>query len=428
LPELYPQQKAFVEDQARYTVVEATVKAGKTCACLAWILKLAFRPGNEGKVFWWVAPIFPQTKIAYRRLKGWLTERPELAKFNESELMVTLANGAVITFKGADNPDSLYGESVFGAVIDEASRCKEEAWHAVRSTLTSTRGPLKIIGNVRGRKNWAYQLARRAEAGEQGLSYHKLTAWDAVEAGVLAAEEIEDAKRLLPEAVFRELYLAEPSDDGGNPFGLDAIEGCVGELSAEPPVAIGVDLAKSADWTVVIGVDERGRCCLYERWQDSWQQTTRRLVDILLQHQEAVVQVDSTGVGDPIVEDLQQTVPNVEGFKFSSTSKQQLMEGLAVAIQRGEIGYPEGPIAAELREFEYSVRRTGVSYSAPEGLHDDCVCALALAVSGWRRFMPLGISTLDGMEREREREQAGGRVEREPEEIMVRLNAWTERD
>jgi hypothetical protein len=56
------------------------------------------------------------------------------------------------------------------------------------------------------------------------------------------------------------------------------------------------------------------------------------------------------------------------------------MEGLAVAIQQKRVTYPEGPIVSELEAFEYSYHRTGVSYSAPEGLHDDCVCALALAV------------------------------------------------
>jgi hypothetical protein len=89
--------------------------------------------------------------------------------------------------------------------------------NTVRSTLTATRGPARIIGNVKGRKNWFFALCRRAEAGEAGLSYHKLIAADAVDAGVLADEEVEDARRILPDAVFRELYLAEPSRVGQSP-------------------------------------------------------------------------------------------------------------------------------------------------------------------------------------------------------------------
>lgn len=59
------------------------------------------------------------------------------------------------------------------------------------------------------------------------MRYTKITALDAVNAGVLDEEEIEDARRTLPEAVYRELYLAEPSDDGGNPFGIVAIGDCI---------------------------------------------------------------------------------------------------------------------------------------------------------------------------------------------------------
>ena len=40
-------------------------------------------------------------------------------------------------------------------------------------------------------------------------------------------EEIADAKRNLPAQVFKELYEAEASDDGGNPFGLSSILGCI---------------------------------------------------------------------------------------------------------------------------------------------------------------------------------------------------------
>jgi len=62
------------------------------------------------------------------------------------------------------------------------------------------------------------------------------------------------------------------------------------------------------------------------------------------------------------------------------------MEGLAVAIQAREVSFPEGPITAELLAFEYQYSRTGVRYGAPEGMHDDCVDALALAVR--RRTRP----------------------------------------
>jgi hypothetical protein len=100
--------------------------------------------------------------------------------------------------------------------------------------------------------------------------------------------------------------------------------------------------------------------------------------------------VDSTGVGDPIVEGLQAGNNLVEGYHFTRQSKQQLMEGLAAAIHQKRVRYPSGLIVSELESFQYQYAASGVTYSAPDGLHDDCVCALALAV---RRMatMPPGV-------------------------------------
>ncbi|CAB4130415.1 hypothetical protein UFOVP119_39 [uncultured Caudovirales phage] len=395
-PWLYPaQSKAIFEcldiegNPARYAVIEASTKAGKTVGCAAWIVEQAIMNGGVNRNFWWIAPVYPQAKIAYRRIKAGLPIGSFVA--NEQDLTIRLIpTFSTIWFKSGEKPDNLYGEDVYAAVIDEGSRLREEAWIAVRSTLTATRGPIRIIGNVKGRSNWHYRLARKAEAGAIGYAYAKLTAYDAVAGGVLDAAEIEDAKRALPEAVFRELYLAEPSDDGGNPFGLKHIDACIAPLSTSRPEAIGIDLAKSHDWCVAIGLDRNGQCCGFERWQAPWETTERKILD-LIAHVPTLI--DSTGVGDPIVERLQSKRHSVEGYKFSSQSKQRLMEGLAVAIQSGGVKYPDGPIKHELDVFEYKYTRTGAVYSAPEGLHDDCVVALALAVEQLRIVNPHLINT-----------------------------------
>ncbi|CAB5220279.1 Terminase-like family [uncultured Caudovirales phage] len=393
-PWLYPKQREAIFDcvdingkASRYAFIEASTKAGKTSACIAWLFEKAI-VGKKGQNFWWVAPVYTQAKIAFRRMKDGVPKTLYVA--NESELFIRLANGATIWFKSAEKPDNLYGDDVHAAVIDEASRAREEAWHAIRSTLTATKGPIRAIGNVKGRKNWFFKLARIAEAGAEGMSHAKLNAWDAVAGGVLDKAEIEDARRLLPENVFKELYLAEASDDEGNPFGFKHITACTAELSENPPVAIGVDLAKSVDWTVVVGIDKDGVVCGLERWQHvPWGETTARLKGLIGGYPATV---DSTGVGDPIVEDLQTECYGVRGFQFTSPTKQRLMEGLALAIQSHQIKFPPGPIKQELELFEYVFTRTGVRYSAPDGYHDDCVMALALAVDRWREVMPLGLS------------------------------------
>ena len=188
--------------------------------------------------------------------------------------------------------------------------------------------------------------------------------------------------------MYRELYEAEPSDDVGNPFGLEAIMACKGEISTKPSVCFGVDLAKSVDWTVIIGLDDDGAVSYFERFQLDWDGTERRVISAI--GDEAAL-VDSTGVGDPIFERLQKQNPLIEGFKFTQGSKQQIMEGIAVAIQNREVVIPDNVLLQELLDFEYEYTRTGTKYSAPVGLHDDAVCAFALAVHKKRNNPSFGV-------------------------------------
>jgi hypothetical protein len=443
-PKMYPKQHAAIFEERRFSIIEATTKSGKSSSALVWLCEQAFKQTVKGRNVWWVAPVYAQARIMFERLKRKLPAN--LISVNNGNLTITLLpNECTIWFKSGERPDSLYGDDVYGAVLDEFSRMREEAWFAVRSTLTATRAPARLIGNVRGR-GWAWKLARRAEKNDDpSLAYHKITAWDAVDAGVLARSEIEDAQRILPEMVFRELYLAEAADDGSNPFGLEHIEACcVNALSSEPVACFGVDLARKRDWTVIIGLDRWGQMTHFERFQKPWPEQ----ISIVRERVGAVpAYVDATGVGDPVVQLIQRPVQpgelntasgtyrstttpdemlggttgdgfaeriswgemsenerieaqrnadalrrtfgdtSIEGYLFTGKSKQGLMESLAVAIQHRNVRFPrelelgrEHPLKIELDAFEYQFGKTQYKYSAPEGEHDDCVMALALAV------------------------------------------------
>lgn len=379
-PNLYPKQLAAIFSPERIAVIEASTKSGKTTGCLVWIVEQTFGL-REGQSVWWVAPVYPQAEIAFKRLKHFLRVGGMPFVANETHLTMTLVNDVVIHFKTGEKPDNLYGEDVFAVVLDEATRMREESWFAIRTTITHTRGMVRIIGNVKGRKNWAFRMARKAENGAVGMSWARITARDAVEAGILKQEEIDAAQRDLPERVFQELYGAVPGDDEGNPFGLDHIRKCVKPLSRKQPVVWGWDLAKSVDWTVGIGLDKDGRVCRFHRWQHPWT-LQEKLIKEKTNGLPALV--DSTGVGDPILEHLQEDGgSNFQGFKFTGISKQQLMEGLVVGVQQEKMGFPEHskevPIQGELESMEYTYTRSGVKYSAPPGLNDDCVMGLGLA-------------------------------------------------
>jgi phage FluMu gp28-like protein len=373
-PFLTTYQQAILDAPERYTITAAATKCGKTASHIIWIFEQALQLKDNQSV-WWIAPVYQQAEIAFRRMKSQVSEKDFFIS-NESKLTLILPNGARIEFKSGEKPDNLYGDDVYAAVVDEASRMREESWYALRSTLTATKGKCKLIGNVKGKKNWFYKLGERARLGEADYKFFKITAYDAAKEGILDVEEIEQAKRDLPEFVFKELYLAEPGDDNSNPFGLDNIRKCYAPISNGTPIAFGIDLAKYTDWTVITGLDNQNRVCFTDRFQHDWQQTKQRIIQVV---GRTPAHIDATGIGDPIVEDLQRILPNIKGFKYTSQSKQQLMEGLVMEIQQHTIFFPEEPYGFELENFEYEYTRTGVKYSAPSGMHDDAVNSIALA-------------------------------------------------
>ena len=221
-PKLTSYQKGFLYNESRFTITEASTKVGKTFAHIWWIYERAHESWNKDNYnHWWVAPVYSQTKIAFKRLKAKLG-KTGVYKINESNLTITCPNGAIIHFKSADKPDNLFGEDVYSIVFDEAPRAKVDAFYALRSTITSTGGDMKLIGNFGGISNWMHQLKEKAKTDKQ-YAYFKVTAWDAVNEGILEESEILQAQKDLPLKIFKQLYLAEEQESDDQLCTFDAI-------------------------------------------------------------------------------------------------------------------------------------------------------------------------------------------------------------
>jgi hypothetical protein len=328
---------------------------------------------------------FPAAYFAptYKLLEGSFKEflqrlEPAIHKKHDNQF-IELKTGGGIDFWSMENQLAGRSRKYKRAIIDEAAfnRNLWGTWtEAIRPTLTDLKGDAWFMSTPKG-KNDFYKLFMRGRGDEPNwMSWQMPTSTNPH----IDLSEIEDARKDLPELAFSQEYLAEFNDNVANPFGFNFIKMCTVQMSYEPAVCYGIDLAKSVDWTVIIGLDRFGQVCHLDRFQRPWNETK----NIIMQLPRVPLRIDSTGVGDPIVEDIQRTRDQVTGVKYTSQTKQQLMEGLAVGIQQRKIAFPEGVITAELESFEYEMTRTGVKYTAPPGLHDDCVNALALAWAEWQ--------------------------------------------
>lgn len=379
LPDLHPAQLDIVETAKRFNVLQCGRRFGKTVLGLYLAVNKAVQMGVP---VGWFAPTYKMLHEQWQEAIA--MARDVIIAASKQERQLTFSGGGRIDFWSLENPDAGRGRKYAMVVVDEASivRELELAWtSAIRPTLTDLRGGAWFLGTPKGR-NYFHTLYTKGQdsQSEEWRSWRYATTMNPY----MSVHEVAGAKADLPDHVYSQEYEGVPADDAGNPFGLDAIRECtIAAPTGRPPHVWGIDLAKSSDWTVCLALDADGAVAVCDRWQGPWEQTIERLLRTVT---TGLAYVDSTGVGDPIVEALQKRAPGrFEGFKFTSASKQQLMEGLTLALQQKTIRIPRGVVQNELESFEYEyTRHGGVKYSAPSGLHDDAVCALALAVAAKR--------------------------------------------
>jgi len=102
---------------------------------------------------------------------------------------------------------------------------------------------------------------------------------------------------------------------------------------------------------------------------------------------------ERNSIGQPNIELLREHVhvlagpDRMFGFNTSATTKPQLIQRLAAAIEHDGFLVPV-EYADELRSYQVSVGESGhAKFGAPDGAHDDRVISLALSLwaitSGW---------------------------------------------
>jgi hypothetical protein len=161
---------------------------------------------------------------------------------------------------------------------------------------------------------------------------------------------------------------------------LERRESYAGEFVA------GIDFAQTQDYTVIMVMDRATRQVVdYDRFrQMDWSMQRGRIMTMHDKWGLQTIIAERNSAGSPNVEALQKEGLPVIAFDTTPKSKPPLIESLVLAFDRDEIGVLDDPIIrGELMAYERTVTATGRSqYSAPSGLHDDCVMALALAWYG----------------------------------------------
>jgi phage terminase large subunit-like protein len=246
------------------------------------------------------------------------------AVIRQSERMVTLPGGGSVQVKSADNPDSLRGEGLDFLGMDECAYTHEDAWTAaLRPALSDRLGKAMFISTP-SRRNWFFRIWQRGIDDDPEWKSFRFPTSDNP---FIQPTEIEAARGMLPDRLFRQEYLAEFIEDEGAVF--RNIAACITSSIPERAAHVGHRLVMGADWgkhndytALSVGCAD----CKVELARDRFNQidyAVQRARLGALAESWAVTNIlaESNAMGEPIIEQLQRDGLPVRGFVTSATSK-----------------------------------------------------------------------------------------------------------
>ena len=377
-PAHHPGQTRILSERKRFNVAACGRRFGKSLLAI----ELVSEPALKGLPTQWFAPSYKILEDAWRQTKTVL--EPVIREKNESSKRIELVTGGTIEFWTLDGEDPARSRKAARAIIDEAGLVAglADKWNmAIRPVLADYRGDAFFFGTPKGRNFfWEAYTFGQDPLNTDWASWQMPTSTNPY----IHPDEIKAAQIGMPDRAFRQEFLAEFIEDAGGVFrGVsDVVAIGVKSRTATGPVTMGVDIARVNDFTVITIVDSLGNQCYFERFnQISWERQIERICSVSSQFGNPKIYLDSTGVGDPIFEQLRKKGLRVEGYKFSNKSKEDLIDNLAILIEKKSVSLLDIPEQTnELQAYAYEMTAArNVRMNAPEGMHDDTVISLALA-------------------------------------------------
>jgi hypothetical protein len=336
-----------------------------------------------------------QSDVFWSYLKRWLQPliTSKSAYKNETKRVIELSTGGAIKVKTGRDADTLRGFDADKLILDECAFLDPSAWQEVGAPMLADRDGTAIFLSTPKRKNWFYVMYNRAIADTTG----RWAAWHGTtfDNPHLSKQAVDELVMDMTEDGYRQEILAEFLEGSGQVFRhVDAcatIKAPTRENPAEPyagDFCMGVDTAQQQDYTVLTVMDRTTRQMVdLDRFNRvSWESYRQRIKTMFERWKPGVIEFEINSVGSPNFEALANDGLPVRAFETTAVSKPPLIESLILAFERKEITIFDDPVlVGELGAFERRVSASGRSqYSAPDGMHDDCVMSLALC---WRNVI-----------------------------------------
>lgn len=351
---------------------------------------------NPGSHNWTVERTWRDAGAWFRWARK-LLPREAVSGFSISDLRLELVNGGVWEFRSADRPATLRGEGLHSLVGHEVAFWSVESWHALRPALSDKQGWAVLNSTPIGLQNWfacEWTNALGSVSTEWESSRVALR-WPTSFSHLVSKADIDDAKRTMPDAMFRQEYLGEFVSDAGSLFRINP-KVWTGSFELPQPTGryvAGFDLAKRRDWMAwgILRIDcVPHRLVSFGRMQQVEYITQTAFLEKKFKHYNVKLALGDM-YQETVLELLQSKGVKAEGFSLTGVSRPTILTDLSVALEQGDIRIPvEGDsnqkqditvLKAEFENFTPQVSKSGsIRYEAARGYNDDFVFMLAMAL------------------------------------------------
>ena len=377
---LYPYQRRWLEDRARFKIGMFARQTGKTFTTTGEIVDDVYAHELQKKRTRWVILSRGERQAreameegVKRWAKGYQTAARGLAepRFYEQELRlgetrylaleVEFPHGSRITALPA-NPDTARGFSA-NVFLDEFAfhKASGEIWSAL-FPVVSAGWKLRVTSTPNGKSNKFYQLMT---GGDELWSRHKVDIYQAVADGL--PRDIEELRRALADAdAWAQEYELNWLDEASAWLSYDLIASCEEPLAGDPSQGgsgerfLGMDIGRRRDLTVIWVVERLGDV-LWTRERvplrrASFAAQEAELARLMRRWRPRRVCIDQTGLGEMFVERAQAAYGAyaVEGVLFTGPVKQDLAIGLKRSFEDRRIRVP---VDQAVRDSLHSVRK-----------------------------------------------------------------------
>ena len=217
--QLLPWQQEVWADDTRFKIVAAGRRTGKS-RLAAWLLIVNALQTERGQVFY-VAPTQGQARdIMWQTLLE--LGNPVITGSHINNLQIKLVNGATISLKGADRPETMRGVSLKFLVLDEYADMKPDVFEQIlRPALADQKGCAMFIGTPMGRNHF-YELYKYADLGDDET--YKAWHFTSYDNPILDPDEIDTAKKSMSSYAFRQEFMASFEARGSEMFKEDWVK------------------------------------------------------------------------------------------------------------------------------------------------------------------------------------------------------------